>query len=172
MRSVTGIIKRILTTAAFVSSVIAAHSQRQSVTDRLGKADSVFLISHRSVPGSSISIVDSTGKEISFPLFLNGQLNPGAVLEKILLNTAETKKLTNMLGYKRDNILEHGLCFDPHHAVILFKAGSLSFIDLCFACRSFRTSEDIKLEDIEQKTWEGLYSFFKAKGLSYELHVE
>ncbi|HUC80218.1 MAG TPA: hypothetical protein VMR70_04845 [Flavisolibacter sp.] len=75
----------------FVVSTIVAHSQKQSLTTKLNRADSVFLVSHKSVPGSSIVEVDSLGKEISFPLFVDGRLNENSVQEKVLLDATEIK---------------------------------------------------------------------------------
>lgn len=77
-----------------------------------------------------------------------------------------------MLSYRKDNMIEQGRCFAPHHAIVIINKAKLSYIELCFGCINFSTSKDIRLTDIEQETWEKLYALFKSKGITYEMYRE
>ena len=62
-------------------------------------------------------------------------------------------------------------CFDPHHAIFIFKEGQISYLDICFTCRGLVVSDDISVsyEDFDQKKWEELHEFIQQLGLTYEL---
>ncbi|MGG9963735.1 hypothetical protein [Ferruginibacter sp. SUN106] len=69
-----------------------------------------------------------------------------------------------------DSIIRDISCFMPHHGILIFKNGKCSYFDICFGCRHFITSKDIKLSDeLDDKTWNALESFFRNRKLNYEL---
>jgi len=148
-------------------STLFAQSSR--LTYKLKTADSVLLIRHKNIPGASVQVIDSAGREISFPLMVSGKLNPQTVVQRISLDSNDISKLATILSYRKDNQIELTKCFNPHHAIILIKDGRFSYIDLCFACEMFTTSSDIHLIEIEKKTWKKLHDFFKARKIDVDV---
>jgi len=63
------------------------------------------------------------------------------------------------------------LCFEPHHAVLIYNKGHFSYIDLCFHCRGLVTSSNLKLNntDFKDGKWKEMKVFFLKHGLTYEM---
>lgn len=58
----------------------------------------------------------------------------------------------------------------PHHAIFFIKNGTASYIDICFSCRGFDTSKDLRrLYAFDIRKWTELRNFFLRFGIKYEL---
>jgi len=136
------------------------------------QADSVLLISHGDTKG--YGFVDSLGNSLPQPQLLVGNKpNYKIIKERKLINGQELSKLIEILTRSSKSnittVITNG-CFTPHHTIFLFKNGKTSYIDLCFMCRGFETSKDLKnLSEFESSKWAELELFFRKAGFKYKL---
>ena len=137
---------------------------------RLQSADSVILVSHEATAG--ISIVDTvTNSRLPLPqLLLNGKLNHKIVREKRALNSPSVEQLSNIVTRPfEDTLVSSANCFVPQHAILIYKKGKASYIDLCFSCQRFVTKDLESLGYFDQRKWKELYAFFKQNDMKYKL---
>jgi hypothetical protein len=146
----------------------------QSLTDKVYQiftaADSVILVSHLT---TYIPIVDdSTHERIgSYRLVEKNKVNYKIIKERYQLDKKEVDSVAQIIiTPNNDSIIEDIKCFMPHHGILIFKKGKCSYFDICFGCRHFVTSKNIKLSDeLDDKTWNALENFFRNRKLNYEL---
>lgn len=145
-------------------------------------ADSVILISHVATNENHdkpLGIVAPPGvvsdtKPIVFPSFLVGEgINPAIIVQRQLLSKPDVIALANIIRkpVKKSNIGYSPLCFEPHHAILIYNKGHFSYIDICFHCSDLVTSSDLKLSnmDFENGKWKEMKTFFLKHSLTYEL---
>jgi len=164
---------------SFLFIIVSLQASGQKSLDFLKTqiltADSVIIVSHEATAG--ISLVDEkTGKELPLPkLLVNGRLNETIIHEKKVLKDTAIQRLSSIITRPfQDSVIERGMCFIPHHAIVIFKKRKASFVDICFGCRGIETSKDIKMTslDIDNRKWEELRDFFIQHGMKYELEFE
>lgn len=82
--------------------------------------------------------------------------------------------LSDVLLYKYPPrmILEESGCFDPHHAIIVYKNGRAEFIDVCFRCMKHIASSGFTKIDIRKDKILKLYNYFEKLGFKYEMGEE
>ena len=159
-------------TIFFIFSIVNLFGQKPQtkVFQKFTTADSVILVSHLT---TNIPIVDSMTKKWigSVKLVDKNKPNYKIIRESISLKRNETDSiLTILLTENKDTIIEDIQCFIPHHGILIFKKGKCSYFDICFGCRHFITSKDIKLSDeLSIKTWNDLERFFRNRNLNYEM---
>lgn len=157
------------------SSDTFSQSKWKSLKSKLANADTVLIISHFATDG--IDLIDKeSGRSLPIPkLIIDERPNKDIIQE---IKTIKGKQLDTLIkiltrSFSYKNITGHAGCFEPHHAVIIIKNGKSSFIDVCFTCREYETSEDMKLKDLfDNIKWEKLKIFFKQQGFKYELEVQ
>lgn len=134
-------------------------------------ADSIVLVSHESLITSG-----EPGKgSIKLKLVLDGNLNYAIVHEIAKLDRNSIDTLTHLLTEpNNDTEIWQLSCFDPHHAICIYKKGKLTYFNICFGCQKFVLYDrDIVEEKIlDQKVWQELESFFKARKFNYEMPNE
>jgi hypothetical protein len=145
-------------------------------------ADSVVLITHITVneyhdktdvelPG----MMDTTlSKKVTFLSLLQGNsINPAVVVQRQPLTKTEVGLFAAIVRkpVKHYRIGFVPLCFEPHHAVLVYRNGRMSYVDLCFHCRELATSTDFNLDNMDFKDgkWKQLQKFFTDRGLTYEM---
>ena len=142
---------------------------------KLVHADSVIIVSHETIAGISL-VNDLTGRFIPLPkLIVKGRINDKIVHERFRLGDTLVRTLAGIISRSfQDTMVERGMCFLPHHAVIYFKSGKASYVDMCFGCRRIETSEDIKITefDFDDQKWDELVAFYEQQGIRYELTNE
>jgi hypothetical protein len=153
----------------------AAQQQPNILAQQIEQSDSIILISHLTTLNSLQ--VDSLGKRIpAHKLLVKGKLNNPIVKERVKLSHSQKVDLSSFLPKKRtDNRLELTKCIIfPHHAILFYKKGKISFIDICFMCSRVYASNDLKIEDgeFEDHWWRSLYSYFQKLGFTYEMGTE
>ena len=133
-------------------------------------ADSIILVSHLT---TYVPIVDDkTNERIgSYHLVEKNKVNYKIIKERYSLNKKEADSIAKIIiTPNNDSTIEDIRCFMPHHGILIFKKSKCSYFDICFGCRHFITSKDIKLSDeLDDKTWNVLESFFRNRKLNYEL---
>ena len=153
----------------------------KQVQQKVLSADSVVLISHLLTAEFAPKIVEdwdktkkkpSLKKNAPYPKYLkNGKINLAIIKQRKVISKIEIVELSQIL--KNEIVEETNLikCDWPHHSILIYKNGTLSYIDLCFDCMHINTSKDINLSeaDFTENKWEKLKLFFKKHGLSYEL---
>ena len=151
---------------------IAQKSQQQWLVNKFKNADSVILISHELVQGSTDVEGDSNGKIIPFPkLIIRHRLNPNILTEYRPINSQEVDSLLAILMRPDLDLTKiQGGCFVSRQAIILIKNNRTSYIDICFHCSSYETSKDLQnIPSFDKRRWEELEDFFKSHGLKYKL---
>lgn len=136
-------------------------------------ADSVILVSHLTTNQPRI---DKVNNKIIDPYRLveKNKVNSKIIKEKYCLDQHEIEALAIiMTEVNTDSSYENIRCFIPHHGILIYKKSRRSFFDICFSCRHFITSKDIKLTDeLSHNTWLHLFEFFKTRNLNYKLSGE
>jgi hypothetical protein len=139
------------------------------VSLKFKNADSVLLVSHQDTEG--IVIVDDAGNRIPLPkLIIKGKPNCKIIKERQIISGKQLDELIQILNRPIKSEIDVGKCYMPHHSIFLFKNGKLSYIDLCFSCRGFETSDDLKKVDhFDERQWEELEKLFVRLGFKYKL---
>ncbi len=152
------------------AATVFGQDVKNAVYLKITSADSVIIVSHLT---TYVPFMDeeTDKRDVVYKLVDNNKPNYKIIKERYSLNTIEVDSLSKILTTKNtDTKIVSTECFMPHHGVLIFKKGKCSYFDICFGCRHFRTSADIKLSDeLNDKTWTDLESFFRNRGLNYEM---
>jgi hypothetical protein len=135
---------------------------------KLTQADSIHLVSHEN------DVDPLTGKSKSPFIKEDSTINTKAIKESITIGKGSALKLYNILISDWGNTIEPASCFTPHHALLIYKNGICSYIDICLGCRTYAVSADLKGLKIltDQDSWKGLYTFLKQRDFHYEMPAE
>lgn len=152
----------------FLPQVVCAQKNAGDwLTTKFLQADTIVLVSHELVVGSSDVQVDSLGNIIPFPpLIVDDRPNAAIIIEKVIINGNHRKKLISILNRPFRGLSEAQSCMRTHHAIFLIKNGRTSYINLCFECGSYEKSEDLSgIQPFDQRRWKELRRFFRDLGL-------
>ncbi len=130
-------------------------------------ADSVVVVSHTLTYTPKINEGDYSPRLIE-----NGKVNEKIIKQRLKLGEKDINLLASILimPLKLGEIYESGKCFMPHHGILIYKQDKCSFFDICFDCKHFVSSDDIKLSDnLRIITWQKLKAFFKNRKLDYQI---
>ncbi|MBT2559701.1 hypothetical protein J7E50_17395 [Pedobacter sp. ISL-68] len=144
-----------------------AQKQQNKVYKTFVAADSVVILSHKVTYTPIINIGDYSPRLIE-----NGKLNEKIIKQRLRLSKKDIDSLASILitPLKLGETFERGKCFIPHHGILIFKGDKCSFFDICFDCKHFVTSDDIKLSDSSRIiTWKKLKAFFKTRKMDYQI---
>src|SRR5579863_5814126 len=134
-------------------------------------ADSVLLVSHEDTKG--VTIVDDAGNRIPLPeLMIKGKPNYKIITERQIISGKQLDRLIQILNSPdTSRVIEESKCYMPHHTIFLFKNGKLSYIDICFSCRRFETSDDLyRISKFDDRKWDELEKLFERFGFKYKLN--
>ena len=181
-RLVLGIVQIFALTSAF------AQPARFWLATTIGRADTVWLISHDDLPAThkdraghtpggkgdvqpvTAAYLDSMKRlPIESPLLQNSRLNPALVRQQKILARPLVDSLTMILTATIEfDRVESSLCFDPHQAIVWSKDGKLSYIDCCFHCLRYAASADLTQlqgKNFGYRKWAMLQAFFERQGM-------
>ena len=99
------------------------------------------------------------------------KVNDSIINGRAILSASDLDTLASLLTapYTKREI-EDIRCFLPHHGILIYKKARCSYFDICFGCRHFITSRDIKISDILlDSVWQSMETFFINRGLTYEM---
>jgi hypothetical protein len=154
-----------LVISVLLLNLIKSSAQGASIIEKISTADSVILVSHEY---SGLMSSSSAEKNKSVNLISNGKLNSASIRERKKINTSQRDSLIKILSRPLDeNSVSKQECFEPHHAILIFKNNKLSYIDICFSCNDFRTSKDINIWGFDQQHWKELVKYFKSNGIKW-----
>jgi hypothetical protein len=140
------------------------------ISQKFKNADTILLVSHDDTQG--YAFVDSAGNRLPNPkLFLGNKPNYTIIKERRIISGRDLDSLIQILaGHFIDSIVTGSGCYMPHHTIFIFRDGELSYIDLCFWCRSFTTSKDLdEMHAFDKRTWDELENYFRKFGFKYKL---
>ncbi|KIA95317.1 hypothetical protein OC25_05535 [Pedobacter kyungheensis] len=163
-------IKIFLTLTVFffcITPVAFAQKSKNKVYQTFMAADSVVIVSHT----LTYTPIQNDG-DYSPRLIENGRLNEKIIKQRLKLDKKDIDLLasTLIMSLKLGETFERGMCFMPHHGILIYKQNKCSFFDICFDCKHFVTSADIKLSDnLRIITWQKLKAFFKSRKLDYQI---
>ena len=152
------------------SSLCISQNAASWLNAKFKNADSILFVSHDDTQG--VAIIDSAGNKIPLPeLIINKNPNYKIIKERQIISGQQLDTLIHILDRPfRSKTVEGSECYMPHHTIYIFKNGELSYIDLCFWCRGFETSEDLnKIYKFDNRKWKELENFFKRLGFKYKL---
>jgi len=127
----------------------------------LTAADSVIIVQHETLLVSGKPGKSSITKEI----VVHGKPNYSVILKSLKLDRRSIDSIAVILTKEVDGDIVTMSCFEPHHAVYIFKNKTLSYLDICFGCHIFSHSKDINTggHQLTNETWLELESFFTAR---------
>jgi hypothetical protein len=159
----------------FIPLIVCSQTNRGDwLKLKFKQADTVLLVSHELVEGSTDEQIDSSGNTIPYPkLIVKHRPNSTIIREKVIVKGKKLDKLVGILTRRfQDSVISQG-CILTHHAIFLIKNGHASFINLSFECGSFETSKDLShILPFDKRRWRELEQFFKALGFRYYLEGE
>jgi hypothetical protein len=163
----------LLSTTLILTISLSSLSQDNNnwLVRKIKSADTVLLVSHKVTAGVSI-VDDITGKQLPLPkLTIANKPNYNIIKERQIIFESQLDTLIKILGRSfNDDRIEVVKCFMPHHAIFLIKNGKASYIDICFGCRRFDTSKDLRrIDAFDNEKWTSLENFFLRLGFKYEL---
>ena len=159
-------------TTFFIANIVNVLGQKlqNNVFQKFISADSVILVSHLT---TSIPIVDSITKRWIGSVKLVGKNKPNyeIIKKSVRLKRNDIDSIaTILITANKHTIIQDNSCFIPHHGILIFKKGKCSYFDICFGCRHFVSSKDIRLSDaLSNKTWNDLEIFFRNRNLNYKM---
>jgi hypothetical protein len=152
---------------------IFAQSSESNVAIKLTSADSIKIVKHKL---TTVNIYnEKTHKRYLSPQLLQKNKLNYAIIESIAaVDSSETKGLITILTSKNeDEEIKQMTCFLPHHAILIFKKGIVSYIDICFGCRKIATTEDIITNSwLSDKSWKELEKFFNNKKIKTKMTLK
>jgi hypothetical protein len=126
-------------------------------------ADSVLVVSHLATAGIEI-LDEKTGTYTDpQPLVQDNKLNESIIKKSIRVQQPQLDSLIALLSQPNPTTRTLGSrCFIPHHAIILYHTGNISYIDICFGCYGLRTTllEKEAIENLDSVKWLALERFF------------
>jgi hypothetical protein len=135
-------------------------SQDSSRINRFLIADSIVVIKHSTIKGSTTIITDKDGNDLGKSFLVNGEINSEIILNRINLNQNQINEFIKIIK-RTPNSRMSGNCNDPHHAILIYKAGQFEYIDYCFKCSSYSTGpEVIKGMWLDENQWKELKNYF------------
>lgn len=155
---------------SFAGALKVLGQINSSFSQKIISADTILLVTHRQTEGSIVRDI-KTGKYVyADTVVVNGRPNSKVITESKMLSALQRKKLVSILKQPcPDKSIETCKCFVPFHAILVIKDRFASYIEICFACNSFRTSEKNASRDyLDKQKQEGLKRLFAAVGLSPE----
>lgn len=144
---------------------LISFGQNTDLLDKLKTSDSIVVINHKTLDKYRSVTCDSLGNYIEgYSLLRDGNINPEVVVKKVLLNSEQTKVIVSYLSAEVEGS-EVGYCFDPHHSILMYQNGELSYLDICFICSNFEYSVDSIDLTFSSFHWTNLTSFMNSLGL-------
>lgn len=132
----------------------------------LSKADSIILISHDDA--YSIKSEGISAPNDSLLLIVDDKINKKIIHEYIKVSLDDN--LLELLSEQRkDSVIQNNQCFLPHHAILFYFGKKISYVDLCFQCKQWQSSDDSSFSKIYISSdsfikWE---NYFYKKGIRY-----
>lgn len=162
--------KKFLLSYFLTCLLFASGFAQNNLCKALAQADSVVIVSHLT---TYVRISSESGKTRSERYIVTRGIPEYSIIkEKYRLVRQETDSLFKLLTAPNlDSEYNEIMCFLPHHAVLIFKKGKCSFLDICFGCQKIIGSSDILFKyHISQQGWKDLKVFFAQRKLNYELN--
>lgn len=148
------------------------ESQYIQLRKDLSSADSVILLSHYS-PNMPIKNPE-TGKyyKQSIPFIENGRVNYKLSVQELKqLNTEQIHQLSDILTLPATDDVVKTLCFQPLHAVAIFRKEKMYCFDFCFECHGFGQYGESPPDIImSSEKYSKLYSLYKKLCFKYEMN--
>lgn len=149
------------------------QSSTPNLLDKFKDSDSVIIVSHE-------SLYKRTPEGIEFQqILINGVPNSSLIIEKKLLTKKYIKSLGTTLSTHKPvepgGLPESSGCFDPHHAIFIYKNGICFCMDICFSCTNYRLTEQLVVPENmlgSHYDWDNLKQFFKNQGITYGYDID
>lgn len=158
--------------ALLILSAQIAYGQgsANNIFSVLTESDSVIIVKHETLVVPGKPGWPSTTKEI----LINGKPNDDIILTSTKLSRRSINSLAVILTKETAGDIVTMACFDPHHAVYIFRKEKVSYLDICFGCRQFSYTKEINTggHQLTNETWLELESFFNAEGIETKTGIK
>lgn len=157
-----------LTTIALLA-LCPFYIKGQNIKDRILTCDSVIIMSHEEL------LTDAGPGKLDFyrELVIKSLPNKEILKQQMKLSIDSRNALSKIFAKMEfDSLFSPNSCFIPHHSVLFYKNGLCSYLDICFGCKVFTATKDIKYEKNilrSDAAFEELKLFFKDKGINYKI---
>ena len=90
------------------------------------------------------------------------------IKEEIDLTRQQSNSLFALLKTNMCEIDEGAICYYPRHAILFYdsKGQPFSYIEICFECTNYRTSDKLPLDFCYEKS-QAIKDFFQSAGIKY-----
>jgi hypothetical protein len=140
-----------------------------SLADSIDAADYIVIASHYS---TNYPLRDPVTKKPYTPkLMIDGKPNDKIIHQKKKLRPAQVRELKNILMTAVENPYKsYTKCFQPRHAVFLYKNQRIEYLDFCFECTGYNRSPEFPvIIAFDEAKWRTLSDFFRKQGISDDL---
>ena len=131
-------------------------------------SDSVILVSHFSPNGP---IKDpKTGKYVRVVMMVNDKFNDSIVQERKKLKSSDIQKIVDSLSTDAFDDGIRTTCFQPRHAILVYKNSNLTYLDFCFDCFGMAIHGNFGSKIVmDNKKYKRMMAIFKKHGFKYML---
>lgn len=136
--------------------------KRTLAKDFMLSVDSVVMLSHLFAYNEKTDVFTTLFKK-------DGTLNDTAIREHKTLSKADIITLAEILDSVDEGDNASKDCFDPHHAILAYKARKFSSLDICFRCQGIDAYEFPFERKMSDSKYDSLAGFFRKMGFKYEL---
>lgn len=156
--------------------VLNAQTKAHSFKKALRECDSIQLVSHQDLHenGTFAELEQGISGHWHLLVSTKGLVNDTIIIERVNLSKGGIDSLLSIVikKYKEEAPMNRASCFNPHEAILLYKDGICSFVDICFGCLQFSTSGDMNTEKSFLSTyqnWMDLQTLFIGYGVKYKI---
>jgi hypothetical protein len=150
-----------------LSCHLPAHAQdwKTALKKILRSCDSVKIVSHKTTSAIRITEQDRDQQD----LIRRGRLNESIINMMRLVDRRSIDSISEILTRtNRDKQVEIIKSFTPHHGIIIYEKGFISFLDIDFLARQIHTSEEVHIEEnLSSSSWKDLEKMFKGRKFDF-----
>jgi hypothetical protein len=156
---------RMILLLLLLSAACPARAQNalDSFAAALPLADSIILISHAGIQKHHYT--DHGRYWISLD-----RIDTGLLKEYRKFDRSSVDRLRDALLTEDDNARISTSCFNPHQAILMYRSGKLSYMDICFHCHNYVLSTKRRIaSDMGSDAWDNLKLFFRSEGMRFTM---
>ena len=132
----------------------------------LTEADSVQIASHEDLHYSQKV---KPFKSWWHQLVENGKVNDTIIKERTNLDKVSVQELYKALTIVDGDPDFGAACFNPHHAIFIYKNGELVVLDICFECNGYSATSRITKILATFESYKAVADFFRKHKILYKL---
>ena len=151
------------------------------------KADSIILISHETtypygvnsaeiplgLENDTLEMNKYNRNKINYTHFIiNGDINRSIIVDAIQLSKIAVEDIVRIITRQvMKKTWSPAKCDEPHHSILIYKKGKLSYFDICFSCFTIHTSKDVDFTEfyMDDQKWDELKGIFIRNNINFSI---